>query len=337
MSETPQTTALVLDARQYGLEPTRAEQIEKVFKPMHAVFHELDAEYKEIISIKEITTDVCERASDLRKRYVKVRTSAESAHKEAKANILIEGRAIDGLKNIIAYATTQNEDRLREIEEHFERIERERLAKLVQERSEALSKVGVDPSIYKLEEMADDVYENLLEISTKAFEERREREAKEEADRIAKAKAEQEENERIRKENEKLKKEAEEVEKKIAKERAIAEAKILEERKALEEKAKKEKEVLEAKLKAEQEAREKEQAEYQAKIDKEAKEEAARLKAEAKAKRAPDKKKLEDFAGTLIQLKMPEVVSVEANEVLLRAQELLKKTSEYILSQVDKF
>lgn len=336
MSNTPQTTELVLNAAQYGLEPTRAEQIEKVFTPMHAVFRELDAEYREILSAKEVTPDLCDKAAQLRKRYVKVRTSAEVAHKEAKANVLIEGRAIDGLKNIITYATTQNEDKLREIEEHFERMERERLEGLVQKRSNDLAAVDADPSLYRLEEMADDVYANLLEISTKAFNEKKAREAKEEEERIAKAKAEQEENERIRKENEELKAAAQEREAKLTKERAEAEAKVRAEKKAAEDKAKKDREAAEEKLRLEREAREKAEAELKAKEDAEKAEKAAAAARERAAKRAPDKKKLTDFAAAIRALQSPQVTSEEGQTILAASWELLNKTASYIENNAAK-
>lgn len=311
---------------EFGLEPTRAEQIERVFIPIHATFRELDAEFKEIALAEEVTPELCEKASVLRKKYVKVRTTAEAAHKEAKASALLEGRAIDGLKNIITYATVQNEDKLREIEEHFENLERERLLEVLEKRTSELREVDADPSIYKLGEMHETVYQDLLASKKKEFEEKKARLKKEEEDRIAKEKADAEERERIGKENEALKKEAAEREAIAAKERAESEAKAAQERKMADER-----------VKVEQEAREKAEAELKAKNDKEAAEAMAKQKAEAKAKRFPDKKKLEAFAGSLIQIKMPEVTSKEANEVLLKAQELLKKTSEYILSQAEKF
>lgn len=319
------TQELILNAASYGLEPTKAEQIEAVFKPVHAQFRELDAEYKVILSVKEVTPELCEQASTLRKRYVKIRTAADAAHKGAKANILIEGKAIDGLKNIITSMTAENEENLRAIEEHFERIEQERLAALLGKRTEEISATGSDPTLYNLAEMPDDVYTNLLETLTRNRQEELEKAAKWQKEQDEKAAAEKAENERIRKENEELKKANEERDAILAKEKAAADAKAAEEKKAADEK-----------LRVEREARERAEAELKAKEEKEAAELAAKQKAEAKAKRAPDKKKLEDFAGKLIQIVMPEVASKEANEVLLRAQELLKKTSEYILSQTEK-
>ena len=319
------STELILSAKEYGLEPTRAEQLERFFVPMQETFRELDAEFKEIISAEEVTPELCEQASALRKRYVKVRTGADEAHKIAKANILIEGRAIDGLRNIVTFATAENEAHLRTIEEHFERIEEAKREKLLEERTAALFAVEADPSIYKLGEMHETVFQDLLAGKKKAFEEKKAAEAKAEQERIAKERADAEENERIRKENEQLKKAAEEREAAAAKER-----------KESDDKAAAANAFANEQLRKEREAKEKAEAQVKAQKDKEAADALAKQKAEAKAKRAPDKKKLEDFAGTLIQIKMPEVTSKEANEVLLRAQELLKKTSEYILSQSEK-
>lgn len=324
-------TALTLSVKTIApeLSPTRAEQIEKVFIPMQTVFRELDAEFKNIVAEEEITPMLCAQASTLRKKYVKVRTGADEAHKAAKENIIIEGRAIDGLRNIIKFATTENEEKLKEIEEHFERKEQKRLADLLEVRSKELFALDIDPSIYKLTEIDEASYASILSAGREAFAEKKRSEAKAEEDRIAKAKAEAEEAERMRAENEQLKLAAEAREKELAKERAKAE----EEKERVRKEAEKLKKAHEDGLQKEREAREKVEAELKAKADAEAFEALEKAKAEKIARLAPDKEKLEKFASSLIQLEMPSVTSPEANAILLKAQELLLKTSEYILSQ----
>lgn len=142
-----------------------------------------------------------------------------------------------------------------------------------------------------------------------------------EAERIAKEKAEREEQERIRVENERLRLEAEKRGKEIQEAKAKADAKM----KALEEKARKQREALEAKarvqrekaqktLDREREQRDKLQRKIEAQREKEAKAEAEKkaelkriAKAEAEAKKAPDKEKALAYINALLAVQRPEV------------------------------
>lgn len=349
------STALVLDAKQYGIEPTRAQQIEKVFVPIQKLFSELDAEYKEILSQKKITPELCEKASTLRKKYVKVRTSADQAHDLAKEKVLIEGRAIDGIRNIIKFATSENEEKLREIEEHFERIERARLEALVGERTKKLQDVGVDPTWYKLNEMSDEIFDSLLESSTKAFNEKKEKEAEEEKQRqeqAQRAAIAQERKEKLLKVWDFLTDDqkyldygcmeaesfdailGEATEKKMKKD--AQDEKIRKENLRLKQEADKQAREAEEKLRVEREAKEKAEAELQAKADEEARIKAEQAAKERAARRAPDKKKLVDFAAAIRGMASPVLKSEEGQNILAASWELLNKTASYIETNAAK-
>ena len=68
------TNELVLDVSSYGIEESKAKQLEKVFVPMVEKFKELEKEYNEVLGNKVITEEVCADAKPVRKKYVKVRT-----------------------------------------------------------------------------------------------------------------------------------------------------------------------------------------------------------------------------------------------------------------------
>ena len=307
---------LVLNATSYGIEESKAKQLEKVFVPMVEKFKELEKQYNEVLSNKDITEEVCAAAKVVRNKYVKVRTGADEIHKIAKASILVQGRAIDGLRNLVKFACNDNEASLLSLEKHFERIEAERLQTIRDDRTMELSKYYNEdgPGIGDLALMSDEVWKHYIKSVEVDFKAKKDAEILAEKERIAKEKAEIEEQKRIKAENEKLKKDAEL--KRIADEKAEKErerlakiesdkrAKIEKERLAKQEEERK---ISEAKLQIEREAREKIQKELEAKQEQERKAKEAeelRLKNEADEQRklelAPDKEKLEKWVSDMI-------------------------------------
>ena len=304
---------LVLNATQYGIEKSKANQLEKVFVPMVEKFKELENEYNEVLSNKEITKQVCHDAKTVRNKYVKVRTGADEIHKIAKASLLVQTRAIDGLRNIVKYAVIDHENSLLEVEKHFEKIEAERLDKIRIERNTILEKYDINPGVGDIAIMSDDVWKHYIKSVKVDFDAKIEAEKKAESERIAKEKAEIAEQKRIKLENEKLKKEAES--KRIEDEKAEKErqrlAKIEFDKRAKEEKyriAKQEKErkEYEERLRDEREARKKSERELKAKQENERKEkefELSRIEKEKEEKRklelAPEKIRLTKWVNDM--------------------------------------
>jgi len=198
------------------IEKTKAEAIRKVFEPMAAMLDDFENRYNAVITEaeKEITNDVCGKAKRIRLDIAKVRIATEKARKEEKEIYLRAGKAVDGVANILKWAVGEKEQKLKDIENYFERIEKERLEKLQQKRVEELSAYVADAEERELNSMDEEVWNAYLGAKKKEYEDRIKAERKAEAERIAKEKAEAEEAERIRKENEKLRKEAEEAERK---------------------------------------------------------------------------------------------------------------------------
>lgn len=281
-----------------GLEQSKAEKIKKTFEPMAEMLTSFEKSYNDLINEaeKEITEQITVKAKRLRLDIGKVRIETGKLKDKQKEYIKLEDKAIMGVHNILIWAVKEKEDKLKEIEKHFEIQKQKRLEALQLERAEKLSHYVEDAHERDLVKFADDEFEALLAMKKKEKEDRIAAEKKAEAERIAKEKAESEERERIRKENEQLRKEAEERER-LAKiesekrEKAEQERKAKEEaeRKAREEKERKERAEYEAKLKAEREAKEKIEREEKAKREK--------LEAELKAKEEAERKAKEEEAA----------------------------------------
>ncbi len=297
----------------------------------------------------EVKTDddvaAMQLARETRLQLKALRVGVEKKRKELKESSMREGKAIDGMANIVKFVIVPIEQDLQAKEDFVKRLEAERVAKMVDERTEQLTAYGVDCSVIGLADMTPEAFAEFATTAKLGHEAKVEAERKEtariEAERVAKekeaaAEREQErvERERIEAENAKLRKQAE-VE---AKERAKAEAeskkqaeKEAAERKKVEGELRKKAEAAEAELRKQKEAEAKEQARIKAEHDAAerkrvadelaAKEkELARIAAEKAAdearKAAPDKDKLQVLVAAICALEMPTVESEKALAVM---------------------
>jgi len=311
----------------YGLEESKAREIEALFTPMLAKMTELEKEYNDVIALK-ITPETALKAKELRLKYVKVRTGTAEIHKGAKAFYLAGGRFVDGWKNAQLFASEGIEAKLMDIEKHQENQEKERIQKLHDSRL-ALLRPYIEDDIMAaagIGRMEEDVWKNYLLGVKVAFEQRKEAEKKAEEDRIAAEKAEAEERERIRLDNIRLQKEAEEREKQISAERE----------KARKEQEKREKELAverEAKAKLEAELKEKELAEKQAEA-KAKRDEEERLAEEKRLLNAPDKEKLNKWLDD-IYIGFTPNVGGNAHKIAIEIQDKFAKFKEWAKTQIE--
>lgn len=255
------TQTAVVDPKEYGLEVEKATKINESFLPKLAERDGLVKVYENILT-KEISKDVCEEASTLRKKLVKVRTGIAEIHKVEKAFYLASGRYVDALKNKHTLPIEQMEEKLAEVEKYYENIEKERIAKLQKEREGMLLVYEVENvSALNLGVMSDDIWNGFLTGTKTNFEAKIEAERKAEEDRIEAERLAEIERTRVAKENEALRLKLEAQEKAAAAEKAKADAetkriadelkaekdrqaKVLAEQKAAQEKAEKEAEKL---------------------------------------------------------------------------------------------
>jgi chemotaxis protein histidine kinase CheA len=334
---------VVVDPKEYGLEPDKAKEVESVFLPIIAERESLEETYLSITS-KKISPELTQEARELRLKLVKVRTNTDKIHKSAKAFYLAGGKFVDAWKNKNVTVIEQMEEKLFDIEKYYEQIESERKKALKQKRADELCEFGVDFLFYKLDDMPEDTYQQLLATSKENYRLKKEAEQKAEDERLAKEQAEKEEQERIRVENERLKAEAALKEKELAIERAKVEA---EQKKAAEKAAEevekirkenerilKEERATKLKLEAELKAKEEEKSRLE-KLEKDKKEaeEKARKAEEKKARLAPDKQKIESLAVKITEIELPSVKSEEAKKIVQTATELLNKVVNYLKEQ----
>lgn len=248
-----------------AIEKSKAKQIKETFEPMVKMLENFEQSFNAILleSKEGITKELTSKAKRLRLDVGKVRIDTGKLKDKQKEYIKLEDKAIMGVHNLIVWAVTEKEDKLKEIEDYFETQEKLRLETLQKERVELLSKYVDDAQERRLSDMDEDVWNAYLSTKKKEHEDRVEAEKREkeiEAERkkqaeiIAKQKAESD---------------------RLAKIEADKQYKIQAE--------------LDAKLKKEQEAKAKLEAELQAKKDAEIKAENDRKQAELKAKSEVEK------------------------------------------------
>lgn len=282
------------------------------------------------IAAQEESPEQEKQARETRLALVKIRTSAEKLHKEMKAGILTQGRAIDGAKNIVIACTEPTEKEMKAIEDRAVRREEEARMKLHNERKAELNQYTNAYDTLSLGRLTEEEYANMLTGAKLAHEARIEQERKAAEERAAAEKAAQAERDRL--EAERIEKErlAEEERKKIAAENARlkAEADRIEREREAERKAaadalaaQQAKAAAEAKAQAdalakERAERERIEKERQAEADRLAKIEADRIAAEKakqladeeaakKAALAPDKEKIAAYATAIKSVTLP--------------------------------
>lgn len=328
------TEIAIIDHKEFGIEETKANLILARFEPLQDKMQELESEYTEVLAL-DINDPMTElKAKELGKKYMKIRTSRASIHKEEKAFFLNAGRFVDKLKKEFDKSTIHHEEELEKIEKYHANLEAERIKNLANQRITKLAEFEFNGSDLNLGTMDDNVWISFLSGTEMAFKAKKEEEKRLVAEKLEREKAEEIERKRIAEENAKLKAEAE-LKTKIRSERnaelrpyiifirdynkmldlnevdyknELEEIKIA--AKQHYEYEAKEKAISDAKLKGEREANEKLKAELQAKQDAERKAEAekqaelkakleAEKKAEKKAAKAPDKIKFQKAISEL--------------------------------------
>jgi hypothetical protein len=261
----------------YQLEAQSRQACLSRFQPLFAEAGQLIDRAKSINITAASTPTDKKLVKTLRLALKDVRCRVESERKTLKEDSLRRGKAIDAMATLVKCTIEPVEQHLEDQEKFEERQEAARKAALKAEREIQLAVYKVDTTFFSLGEMSRESFDQLLDNTKLAHQQRLDAQRKAEEDRI------RQENERLarekamREENERLKKEAEEREAKAAAERKAAEEAARAER----ERVAKEKAEAEAKAAAERAAI---LAEAQAKAEKI--EKAARVELEAAAAKA---------------------------------------------------
>ena len=328
---------LVIIAQKTGLEDNKIQLLLNSFGEQFSKAKQIVNESKSLVVTNKDQKIEMELARSNRLSLKNIRVEVEKTRKELKEQSLREGKAIDGIANVIKALIIPVEEHLEKQEKFIAIQEENKLLKQLEDRQNKLGQYVEDLTLYNLKYITEEAFESLLNSNKLDFETKIELEKKAEEEKIRKEKIYQEEQEKIRKENERLKIELEtqaELEKKaeaekIRKEKTYQEElekeRIKQEKILADEKAKRY--ALETKLKAEQEKRDKEIA------DEKAKQEAIKQAEEETKKKsllAPDKEKLNLLSLEVDNLKFPYVESEEAGKILNKAKKGLKEISDYI-------
>jgi hypothetical protein len=181
---------LKLKGADFGIEETKAQEIAGQFKPMLDKMIELENEYNEIMRLPKENEETAEKAGELRKKLVKVRTGTAEIHKKQKAFYLSGGRFVDAWKNAQLFASEGLEQNLLEIETYKQRIELERLQALTEKRQEMLRPYFKDFEGLNLGAMQSDVWDAYFEKKKRDFEDLQKAEKEAEEKRLEEQKRE---------------------------------------------------------------------------------------------------------------------------------------------------
>lgn len=180
------------------IEQSKAAQIAQAFTPMSTLLADFEENFNKIISESEngITEDLTKKAKRLRLDIGKIRIETGKIKDKQKEDIKLLDKAIMGVHNFLVLAVKEKEDKLSEIEKHFERIQAEKRAALQKERVELISEYLTDASTRDLAGMDELVWDAFFTTCRRNHEERLAAEAKAEAERIENARLDKLERDR---------------------------------------------------------------------------------------------------------------------------------------------
>ncbi len=243
-------TNLVQIIESNGLEKTQSQTILDSFTDFFEQAKKWELETKNIVVTDVTQTDLMSKAREARLALKNIRVDAEKVRKDLKERSLREGKAIDGIANVIKALVVPLEEHLEKQEKFIElKIARE-LDERNEKRVKEFSPYVENMFVYNLRDMDEDSYQKLFKGVKDTYEAQKRAEKEAEDERLKKEEEDKKERARIEEENKKLKEEAK-----------VREEQIAEERRLEQEKRNKEEEERIAKEKEEAKAREKQLAE----------------------------------------------------------------------------
>jgi hypothetical protein len=309
---------LAVIVQQAQLDKTKSDYILEKFGDYFSIAAHWEAKAKTLLVTDESQTDLMKEARQGRLELKVRRVELEKSRKELKEQSVREGKAIDGIANVLKALIVPIEEYL-EKQENFITIKKEAEKQILADERKKILSPYCDCSLFNLGEMSEGQFQQLLSGQKAAYELQKENEKKAELERIEAERKRAEEQERIRQEIIRLSKEAEERERRHVEEMRIKEA----ERNKQLEIERKEREIREIELRKEREAKEKIESELRAKKEAERKlraeeerKEKERIAAEKIAARAPDKTKLLLWIDNFILPDPPELQN-DANQIRL--------------------
>jgi hypothetical protein len=190
---------LVEVAQQAGLEQNRIQELMKSFGEYFKQAQEVVAKSKDLIVTDVLQTNLMKKAREVRLSLKEIRVNVEKNRVSLKEQSVREGKAIDGLANVIKAIIVPIEEKLQEQEDYIVNLEKKRLADRYFERINKLGKYVDDITMtaFDINNMSDETFENILESSRLSFETKIAAEKKAEDDRIKKEELDKRETKRI--------------------------------------------------------------------------------------------------------------------------------------------
>lgn len=177
-------TSIDVNPQEFKLEVAKASSIMSAFNEKVTERDILLANSVTILS-KEITPELSKEARELRLKLVPIRTGIDKIHKVEKDFYLQAGKFVDAIKNKLQQPIIQREEQLKSIEEHYDRLEKERLENLQRERADLLRPYSDKADELDLVSMDQEVFEAFLSARKATFEAEQKRLAEEEKQREA--------------------------------------------------------------------------------------------------------------------------------------------------------
>jgi len=300
----PDKNQLVTIVEESKLPQSKAKYILERFQDYFTFADELTKTTQQIKVTDASQTHLMDMARAARLTIRERRIAVEKAHKEIKADVLREGRAIDGIKNVLL-ALLEPLEVYYDKQENFVKYQEEEKAELIrlevekriEEEIAEAAKIK-EQEDQRIREENETLKEQAYQKEQELIAERRSNEAKLAAERKRVA----DEQEKIKKENEA----------KIARERAEQQAKLDLVRKEQE-----------AKLAEERIKLKKVEDELRAKRDAETKAERERVAKEEALKKAGDKEKLTNLANDLGKVFIPIDIKSKESKNAIEAVEIL--------------
>ena len=171
-----------IDKQLQVLKPEKQILVLNAFAPIVQELNDFGIEYPEIQEMEQ-SPERSARAKRFRIDFKKAVKKSDDKRKELKEESLQESKSIQGVHNYILEVTEQMLTEVMDIENYYENLEKAEQEKLRKERLIELEKYEVDGSGLSLGEMESSIWKNFL-IGAKSQYEERQREEKEEADRI---------------------------------------------------------------------------------------------------------------------------------------------------------
>jgi hypothetical protein len=341
-----------LAAANLGLAKEKADEHLAAFAPYMSELTELSLQM-EGINFETPTNEDSKKASDLRKKLVKVRTGSEKEKDARKKSLLTEGNLIQSAFNLIKNACEMKEESLAKVEKYQELLREAELNRIADTRMEQLAQYECNTDRALVARMTEDAFTQFLNGAKVTYEQKKEderkaEEARLEAQRVSKLREErltalrrvsnfltddesqkdfgtmsdEEWSQLVKVIGErKVEHEAKEAEReaeleRIRKESEEKEAALKKEREEAERKEREAKAEI-ARLEAEKRAKEEEEAKAKAEEEKKRiAEEKARKAAERKAANAPDADKLRRYLFAMGDHDSPVLTSDEATMLL---------------------